>query len=120
MNTIEIILANSPSIISNSFLFIFLGGPYIEKFRDNARLSAALSSITAAVVGVVLNLAVWFGLQVILPGNGRIDVFAALIGLAAFGAVQWLKIGIIWVILAAGTAGLYSWWSYFSHILPFS
>jgi chromate transporter len=87
------------------FMFIFLGGPYIEKFRDNSQLSAVLSSITAAVVGVILNLAVWFGLQVILPADGRIDGFAALIGLAAFGAVQWLKIGIIWVILAAGATG---------------
>ena len=52
------------------FLFIFLGGPYIEKFRGNRKLSSTLSSITAAVVGVVLNLAVWFGLQVLFPAAG--------------------------------------------------
>ena len=87
------------------FLFIFLGGPYIEKFRDNATLSAALSSITAAVVGVILNLAVWFGLQVLMPADGGFNGFAAVIGLGAFIAIQWFKIGIMTVIFAAGTIG---------------
>ena len=45
------------------FLWIFLGGPYIEKLRGNIKLTTALSAITAAVVGVVLNLAVWFGMH---------------------------------------------------------
>ena len=87
------------------FLFIFLGGPYIEKFRDNATLSAALSSITAAIVGVVLNLAVWFGLQVLMPSDGGFNEFAAVIGLAAFVAIQWFKVGIMTVIFAAGAIG---------------
>jgi len=87
------------------FLFIFLGGPYIEKFRDNARLSAALSSITAAVVGVVLNLAVWFGLQVLMPADGGFNWFAAVIGLAAFVSIQWFKLGMITAIAAAGVTG---------------
>jgi chromate transporter len=47
------------------FLWIFVGAPYIENLRRNKRLSAALRAITAAVVGVVMNLAVWFGLHVI-------------------------------------------------------
>ena len=47
------------------FLWIFLGGPYIEKLRNNKLLAAALSAITAAVVGVILNLAVWFSLHVV-------------------------------------------------------
>jgi len=88
------------------FLFIFLGGPYIEKFRENTKLSAALSSITAAVVGVVLNLAVWFGLQVLMPGDGSFNGFAAVIGLAAFAAIQWLKVSMVAVIAAAGAIGL--------------
>jgi chromate transporter len=46
------------------FLWIFLGAPYVERLRSNQTLSAALSAITAAVVGVVLNLAVWFALHV--------------------------------------------------------
>ncbi len=87
------------------FLFIFLGGPYIEKFRENATLSAALSSITAAVVGVVLNLAVWFGLQVLVPAAGGFSWFAAVIGLAAFASIQWFKVGIVAVIAAAGVIG---------------
>jgi len=89
------------------FLFIFLGGPYIEKFRENAKLSAALSSITAAVVGVVLNLAVWFGLQVLIPGDGSFNWFAAVIGLAAFMSIQWLKVGMIPVIAASGVIGFF-------------
>jgi chromate transporter len=87
------------------FLFIFLGGPYIEKFRDNATLSAALSSITAAVVGVVLNLAVWFGLQVLMPAAGGFNGFAAAVGLAAFASIQWFKASIMAVIAAAGIIG---------------
>jgi chromate transporter len=88
------------------FLFIFLGGPYIEKFRDNKRLSASLSSITAAVVGVILNLAVWFGLQVLLPADTSFNWFAALIGLLALIALQWSKIGMLPVLGLAGLAGL--------------
>jgi len=87
------------------FLFVFLGGPYIEKFRDNATLSAALSSITAAVVGVVLNLAVWFGLQVLMPATAGFNWFAAVIGLAVFISIQWFKVGIMTAIAAAGIFG---------------
>lgn len=87
------------------FLFIFLGGPYIEKFRDNPKLSAALSSITAAVVGVVLNLAVWFGLYVLMPVDGAFNWFAAAVGVAAFASIQWLKVGMITVIAASGVIG---------------
>jgi chromate transporter len=47
------------------FLWIFLGAPYVERLRGNRRLDAALSTITASVVGVVLNLAVWFSLHVL-------------------------------------------------------
>ncbi|SDH17233.1 Chromate transporter [Pelagibacterium luteolum] len=47
------------------FLWIFLGAPFVERLRENRALAASLSTITAAVVGVVLNLAVWFGLHVI-------------------------------------------------------
>jgi chromate transporter len=57
------------------FFFIFLGAPYIEKLRGNLKLSSALSSITAAVVGVVLNLAVWFAVQVLVPGGAGFNWF---------------------------------------------
>lgn len=56
------------------FLWIFLGAPYIERLRDNLHLSAALSGITAAVVGVILNLAVWFGLRVAFEEVGSMDI----------------------------------------------
>ncbi len=82
------------------FLWIFLGGPYIEKLRGNEALSTALSAVTAAVVGVVLNLAAWFGLHVIFPGQGVVDWFAILIGVVAFvGMVRW-KWDIVPVVLS--------------------
>src|SRR5262249_1166579 len=49
------------------FLWIFLGAPYIEQLRGNKDLTATLSAITAAVVGVVLNLAVWFAIHALFP-----------------------------------------------------
>lgn len=88
------------------FFFIFLGGPYIEKFRENRKLSSALSSITAAVVGVVLNLAVWFGMQVLFLPGARFNWFGAGVGLASFLAIQWGKLGAIQVILISGGLGL--------------
>src|SRR5205085_11125976 len=71
------------------FLWIFLGAPYIERLRGNLRLSSALSAITAAVVGVILNLAVWFALHVFFPQNG-IDWFAIVLSAIAFvGILRW-------------------------------
>ena len=49
-----------------SFLWIFAGAPYAERVRENRALSAALAAITAAVVGVILNLAIWFALHVVV------------------------------------------------------
>jgi chromate transporter len=57
------------------FFFIFAGAPFIESMAGNQRVQAALTGVTAAVVGVILNLAVWFGHKAILPENG-IDWFA--------------------------------------------
>ena len=88
------------------FLWIFLGGPYIEQLRGNARLTSALTAITAAIVGVVLNLAVWFGLHVFFPGNGTVDWFAILLCAAAFVAMLRYKIDIIPVIFGSAIVGL--------------
>ncbi len=88
------------------FLFIFLGGPYIEKFRGNKKLTCALSSITAAVVGVVLNLAVWFGIHVLFADATGFNWFAAAVGLGSFLALWWGKVGVISVILSAGALGI--------------
>ena len=88
------------------FLFIFLGAPYIEKLRGNKKLSAALSSITAAVVGVVLNLAVWFGTHVLFPEGAAFNIFGAAVGLASFMTIQFFGLSIVIVILASGAVGL--------------
>jgi chromate transporter len=87
------------------FLWIFLGAPYMEHGRDNRLLAGALSTITAAVVGVVLNLAVWFGFHVLAPG-GRPDLFAVIVAVAAFVALQRLRWDIVPVILGAAGLGL--------------
>ncbi len=88
------------------FLWIFLGAPHIEQLRGNVRLTTALSAVTAAVVGVILNLAVWFGLHVLFPGDHRVDGFAVAVSTVAFaGMVKW-KWGIIPVVLGAGALGL--------------
>jgi chromate transporter len=88
------------------FLWVFLGAPYLERLRRVKPLTAALSTVTAAVVGVILNLAVWFGLHVIFPGTGTIDWFAAVVCVIAFiGMLRW-QWNIIPVILGSGLAGL--------------
>ena len=88
------------------FLYVFLGGPYSERLRGNAHLTTALSAITAAVVGVVMNLAVWFGMHILLPKNEPFKWFAAVVGvLVFFGMWKW-KWGIIPVIIGAGILGL--------------
>jgi chromate transporter len=92
------------------YLWIFLGAPYIERLRGNVKLSGALSAVTAAVVGVVLNLAVWFGLQVFFPEGVkdfvRLDWFAVAICAAAFVAMQRFKVGVVEVVAASGALGL--------------
>ncbi|MFN7140321.1 MAG: chromate transporter, partial [Limisphaerales bacterium] len=87
------------------FLFIFAGAPYVERMRGNVRMNTALSAITAAVVGVVLNLAVWFSLSVLFP-KGTIDWFPAVVAAIAFiGMVKW-KWDVIPVVIGAGLLGL--------------
>ena len=87
------------------FLWIFLGAPYIEKLRGNAALGTTLSAVTAAVVGVVLNLAVWFGWHVFRPAGGQLNWFAIALAVAAFVAMQRFKLGMIPTLLACGAAG---------------
>jgi len=88
------------------FLLIFLGAPHIEQLRGNAKIQSALSAVTAAVVGVILNLAVWFGLHVLFPEGGTVDWFAlALAAIAFIGMLRW-KWEIIPVVLGSGMLGL--------------
>ena len=88
------------------FLWVFLGAPYIEKLRGAKQLTAALSTVTAAVVGVILNLAVWFGVHVIFPATDRVDWFAVVICVIAFAGILRWKWNIVPVILGSGLAGL--------------
>jgi chromate transporter len=103
------------------FLWIFLGAPYVEALRGNRAISAALSAITAAVVGVVLNLALWFALHVVFrevveldlglahpdaPVLSSIDWRAALLAVAAMVAMFWFKVGMIPTLLGSAVAGV--------------
>lgn len=88
------------------FLWIFLGAPHIEQLRGNLTLTTALSAITAAVVGVVLNLAVWFGLHTLFPSAGHVDGFAVAVSLfALLGLTRW-KWDIMAVVIGAGALGV--------------
>jgi chromate transporter len=91
------------------FMWIFLGAPYVERLYGNPRLGSTLAAITAAVVGVVANLSLWFAGHVVFP-EGRIDPFALLLGLAALiGLIRW-KWDVVPVVLGSGLAGLiYNW-----------
>jgi chromate transporter len=88
------------------FLWIFLGAPHIEQLRGNAKLTAALSAVTAAVVGVVLNLAVWFGLHVLFPARGHVDWFTVVVSLVAFGGMLKWKWDVVPVVLGGALLGL--------------
>jgi chromate transporter len=88
------------------FLWVFLGGPHIEQLRGNVHLTTALSAITAAVVGVVMNLAVWFGTHILLPPNEPFNWFAAVVGVVVFlGMWRW-KWNVVPVVLGSGVLGL--------------
>ena len=91
-----------------SFLFILAGGPLVESTHGQLRFTAPLSAITAAVVGVIVNLAVFFAYHVLWPQGFRapLDWFSLLIGAAATIALFRFKVGVIPVILACGLAGL--------------
>jgi chromate transporter len=91
-----------------SFLFILIGGPIVEATRGDLKFTAPLTGITAAVVGVVINLAVFFAYHVLWPQGfeATFEWFSALIGIAAFVALFKYKIGIVSVIGACAAAGL--------------
>ena len=101
------------------FLWIFLGAPYIERLRGNAAVSGALSAITAAVVGVILNLAIWFAIHTLFrqtveigigpvrfdaPLFGSLDPWVLALSAGAIAAIFLLRTGVI--VTLAATAGL--------------
>jgi chromate transporter len=103
------------------FLFIFLGAPYVERLRGNRRLSAALTAITAAVVGVIANLALFFAVHTLfddtvhvtggpldleLPGLASVDPLAVAIAGAAAVMVFRLRWSVVRTLGACGALGL--------------
>ena len=103
------------------FMWIFAGAPFVETLRGNRALAAALAAITAAVVGVVLNLAVWFalhtlfaeltplrafGLTMSLPVPGSLDLPALVLTVAALLAVFHFRLGMIPVLAGSAIAGM--------------
>jgi chromate transporter len=108
------------------FLWIFLGAPYIEVLRGNRALSGALTAITAAVVGVILNLAIWFGIYTIfggvrpfewgpvsfdMPVWESINLWALLLSGAAIIAMFRFKIGMLPTLAATSLAGIVLYWA---------
>jgi chromate transporter len=91
-----------------SFVFVFAGAPYIERLRGNARLTAMLSGITAAVVGVVLNLAIVFAVAVTWPQGFAVgpDWFAIALSVAATFLLLSPSLEVWWVILLGALLGL--------------
>ena len=91
-----------------SFVFILAGGPLVESTHNDLKFTAPLTAITAAVVGVILNLALYFGYHVLWPGglDGRFDLISALIALAAAVALLRYKARVVPVIAACAAAGL--------------
>jgi chromate transporter len=103
------------------FLWIFLGAPYVEVLRGNRRLASALSGVTAAVVGVVLNLALVLGINTLfdqvravevlgnaipVPVWSSVDVFALVIAVASFVAMWRFKVHVLWVVGVAAAVGI--------------
>ena len=103
------------------FLWVFLGAPFVEALRGVRAIGAALSAVTAAVVGVILNLAVWFGVHVIfretvpwqgfglklsLPVLPSLDIFATILAVTAALAIFRFKIGVLQTLLACSIAGV--------------
>jgi chromate transporter len=105
-----------------SFLFIFVGAPYMESLRRHRALNAALSCVTAAVVGVILNLSVWFALHTIfqrtethgplqldVPVWSSLEPGALLLGAAALLAVLKFKVGMGWTLIGSAVIGAVYW-----------
>ncbi len=93
-----------------SFVFILAGGPLVESTRDNVRMTAPLTAISAAVVGVIVSLAVFFGKHVFIVG-AQADWHAIAISAAACVALFRFKVGTIKLIAACAVAGLVlSYW----------
>ena len=95
-----------------SFVFILAGGPVLESTHSEVRLTAPLTAITAAIVGVIVNLALFFAYHALWPqgfGSG-IDIFSASLMVATGVALFRFRLGVIPVIAACALAGLLTVW----------
>ncbi|HEV2091898.1 MAG TPA: chromate efflux transporter [Rubrobacter sp.] len=91
------------------FLFIFLLAPYVELLAGNGKIRAALTGVTAAVVGVIANLAVFFAARVLFPEGfspGGLDVFALVLAVASFAVLQRFKVPIYLMVPAGALLGM--------------
>ena len=103
------------------FLWIFLGAPFVETLRGNKGLAGALTAITAAVVGVILNLSVWFALHTLfrettpvrafplafdMPVISSVDIPALVLSIAAATAIFRFNVGMLWVLAGSCAAGV--------------
>ena len=88
------------------YLFIFVGGPWIERTHGDLRLNTALTAVTAAVVGVILNLAVWFAWNVVAPEPGRFDAIPLVLGAGFLFLIQKRNWGMVPVVGLGAAIGL--------------
>jgi chromate transporter len=89
-----------------SFALVLLGAPYIERLHGDARIGSALGAITAAIVGVILNLAVFLAGAILLPPQGGIDWVSATIAAAALAALIRWGVAIHWLVIAGALLGV--------------
>lgn len=87
------------------FLFVFLGAPHVESLRHRPFLASALAAVTAAVVGVILNLAIWFAWHALRPVGGGFDCFIAVAAMASLVAMERFKIGVIPTLASCALMG---------------
>lgn len=88
------------------FWFVFLGAPHVEGLRKRPALASALTAITAAVVGVILNLALWFAWHALRPESGGTDWFIAVAAIGSWIAMEKAKVGVIPTLAACAALGL--------------
>jgi chromate transporter len=88
-----------------SFALVLLMAPYVERLHTDARIGSALGAITAAVVGVILNLAVFLAGAILLPAAGGVDWIAAAIAAAALAAMIRWGVAIHWLVVAGSVIG---------------
>ncbi len=102
------------------FLWIFLGAPYVERIRKNRTISAALSAVTAAVVGVIFNLVLWFGWHTLVSSQGvdslaipvgslryQLNLFALLAVVLGLIAIEKFKLNVVLVICLFACLGVF-------------